>query len=45
VLLDGAHIGGGSVVGAHSLVRGALPEFCIAMGSPARVRGWRRVPA
>ena len=42
VLLDGAHIGGGSVVGAESLVRGKLPEFCIAVGAPARIRGWRR---
>ncbi|MCW3476674.1 acyltransferase [Limobrevibacterium gyesilva] len=44
VLLDGARIGAGSVVGAGSLVRGALPPFCIAMGSPARIRGWRRAP-
>ena len=42
VLLDGAQVGTGSVVGASSLVRGALPPFCIAMGIPARVRGWRR---
>jgi len=42
VLLDGARIGRGSVVGAASLVRGSLPEFCIAAGAPARIRGWRR---
>jgi virginiamycin A acetyltransferase len=42
VLLDGAHVGDGSVVGAASLVRGELPPFCIAYGVPARVRGWRR---
>ena len=42
VLLDGARIGRGSVVGAASLVRGALPDFCIATGAPARIRGWRR---
>jgi acetyltransferase-like isoleucine patch superfamily enzyme len=41
VLLDGAIIGSGSVVGASSLVRGMLPAFCLANGSPARVRGWR----
>ena len=41
VLLDGAHIGRGSVVGAASLVRGPLPEFCIAAGAPARIRGRR----
>lgn len=41
VLVDGARIGGGSVVGAASLVRGTLPGFCIAFGVPAEVRGWR----
>jgi virginiamycin A acetyltransferase len=44
VLLDGAHIGGGAVIGAGSVVRGALPAFCVAYGAPARVRGWRRAP-
>jgi len=41
VLTDGTVIGTGSVIGAASLVRGELPEFCIAFGVPARVRGWR----
>jgi virginiamycin A acetyltransferase len=41
VLLDGATIGGGSVIGASSLLRGTLPAFCIALGTPATVRGWR----
>ncbi|HEY1936060.1 MAG TPA: acyltransferase [Acetobacteraceae bacterium] len=41
VLTDGAVIGSGSVVGAASLVRGELPEFCVAFGVPAQVRGWR----
>jgi virginiamycin A acetyltransferase len=41
VLLDGANVGTGSVVGAASLVRSVLPEFCIATGVPAEVRGWR----
>jgi virginiamycin A acetyltransferase len=41
VLLDGARIGAGSVIGAGSLVRSLLPAFCIAVGAPARVRGWR----
>ncbi len=45
VLLDGARIGPGSVIGAGSLVRGALPAYCIAVGAPARVRGWRRAAA
>jgi acetyltransferase-like isoleucine patch superfamily enzyme len=42
VLLDGVRIGRGSVIGAASLVHGELPEFCVAAGAPARVRGWRR---
>jgi acetyltransferase-like isoleucine patch superfamily enzyme len=41
VLTDGSTIGRGSVIGAASLVRGGLPEFCLAFGVPARVRGWR----
>lgn len=45
VLLDGTHVRTGSVIGAASLVRGELPPFCIAAGSPARVRTWRRVAA
>ena len=44
VLLDGARIGDGAVIGAGSLVRGSLPPFCIAYGTPARVTGWRRAP-
>lgn len=41
VLLDGASIGAGSVIGASSLVRGELPEYCLAFGAPATLRGWR----
>lgn len=41
VLLDGAIIGGGSVIGAASLVRGTLPGYCVAFGVPASVRGTR----
>lgn len=41
VLLDGATIGSGSIIGAASLVRGTLPPFCVAVGCPAVVRGWR----
>ena len=41
VLVDGATVGAGSVVGAASLVRGDLPERCIALGVPAQVRGFR----
>jgi virginiamycin A acetyltransferase len=42
VVLDGATIGAGSVIGAASLLRGTLPPFCVAAGIPAGVRGWRR---
>jgi virginiamycin A acetyltransferase len=41
VLLDGTTIGSGSVIGAASLLRGILPPFCLAVGVPAAVRGWR----
>lgn len=42
VVLDGAVIGAGSVIGAASLLRGTLPPFCLAHGVPATVHGWRR---
>ena len=45
VLLDGAHVCAGSIVGAASLVRGRLPPFSLSHGVPAQVRGWRRPPA
>ncbi len=45
VLVDGVVIGRGSVIGAGSVVRGVLPPFCIAFGTPAVVRGWRGGPA
>ena len=41
VLLDGVCIGQGCVIGAHSLLRGVFPDFCVAHGTPARVQGWR----
>ncbi len=36
-VLRGGEIGGGSVVGAHSLVRGVIPANVLAVGVPARV--------
>jgi acetyltransferase-like isoleucine patch superfamily enzyme len=36
-ILDGARIGHGAVIGAHSLVKGTIPDFAIAAGVPARV--------
>ncbi|MUH52339.1 MAG: acyltransferase [Actinobacteria bacterium] len=47
VVLPGARIGKHVVVGANSVVTGELPDYCVAVGSPARVvkrwteeRGW-----
>jgi acetyltransferase-like isoleucine patch superfamily enzyme len=36
VLLPGAHIGLGSIIGANSVVNGAIARHCMAAGSPAR---------
>jgi acetyltransferase-like isoleucine patch superfamily enzyme len=41
-VLRGTRIGRGSVLGAHSVVRGDIPEYAIAVGSPARVVRSRR---
>lgn len=37
VVLPGADIGRGSIVGANSVVRGVVPDRCVAVGAPARV--------
>lgn len=37
VVLPGARIGDGCVVGANSVVSGELPAFSVAAGAPARV--------
>jgi acetyltransferase-like isoleucine patch superfamily enzyme len=36
-VLRGTRVGRGCVLGAHSVVRGDIPDFAIAVGSPARV--------
>lgn len=41
VLLDGAVLRRGCVVGAGSVVRGELPEYSICVGQPAKVIGYR----
>jgi acetyltransferase-like isoleucine patch superfamily enzyme len=47
-VLPGAHIGRHVTVGANSVVTGDLPDFCVAVGAPARViichdgHEWRR---
>jgi acetyltransferase-like isoleucine patch superfamily enzyme len=42
VLLDGAHIGDGSIITPNSVVSGPLPERSIAQGNPAKVIFTRR---
>lgn len=37
IVLRGAHIGRGAVIGANSVVKGAIPPYTLAAGSPARV--------
>lgn len=37
IILPGVTIGRGSQIGAGALVTGDLPEYCIAVGTPARV--------
>lgn len=36
-VLRGTRIGRGSVLGAHAIARGELPEYSLAVGAPARV--------
>ena len=51
VVTPGAYIGEGTVVGANSVVRGRIPSFCTAAGSPAKIlrtfdfnaQEWKRV--
>lgn len=43
ILMPGAKIGDGAIIGAHSLVRGDIPPMAIAVGSPARVVGMREI--
>ncbi|MEX5270578.1 acyltransferase [Kocuria sabuli] len=41
VILSGVRIGTGSIIGAGSVVTKDIPDFSIAVGSPARVVGQR----
>ena len=41
-VLGGTRIGRGCVLGAHAVVRGDIPDYAIAVGSPARVVRDRR---
>ena len=47
IVLPGAAVGRHTIVGAGAVVTGRLPDFCVAVGNPARVvrhyspeRGW-----
>jgi len=51
VVLPGAHIGKHVTIGANSVVTGEIPDYSVAVGSPAKVirrylesTGWVRVP-
>lgn len=37
IVLRGAHIGQGSVIGANSVVKGCIPPYSLAAGMPARI--------
>lgn len=51
IIMPGSNIGKGCVIGAHSIVRGSIPDFTIAVGCPAKVikkynferKRWERV--
>ena len=36
-VLPGAKIGDGCTIGAHAVVKGEIPPYCVAVGAPARV--------
>ena len=42
VLLAGARIGKGAIIGAAAVVDGEVPAYAIVAGNPAAIRGWSR---
>lgn len=44
IVLPGARIGDGAIIGAGAVVRGEIPAMAIAVGVPARVVSQRRIP-
>ncbi len=44
LILPGAQIGDGVIVGAGSVVRGKVPPYAIVMGNPAQVQRFRFAP-
>ena len=41
IILGGADIGHGAIIGAGAVVTGKIPAYAIACGVPARIVGWR----
>ena len=41
MVLDGVHIGEGTIIGAKSLVTKDLPKYCVAAGIPADIKYYR----
>ncbi len=35
-VLPGSKIGSGCIIGAHAVVKGEIPDYCIAVGAPAK---------
>ena len=42
VVLGGADVGNGAVIGAAAVVDGEVPAYAVAAGNPARIVGWAR---
>lgn len=40
-VMDGAEIGEGAIIGAHALVKGHIPAYAIAFGTPAKIHARR----
>lgn len=43
-VMDGVKVGAHSIVGAHAVVTEDLPEYCVAVGIPAKVIRYRKAP-
>lgn len=37
IIMPGTSVGKGCIIGAHSIVRGVIPDYSIAVGNPARI--------
>ncbi|HZQ27658.1 MAG TPA: hypothetical protein VFA94_08165, partial [Acidimicrobiales bacterium] len=42
VLLAGARLGDGAIVGAATVVSGEVPPYAVVAGNPMRIVGWAR---